>query len=132
MVVAQIDAIGVAAKDLQKTLDFYTLLGFEFKKFGEDGDHYEAQQENGLRLMIDTEKLLLSLGQPPATPASFSTFALKWETPQEVNDMVEKIKSAGYEIVMEPQDMFWGQRYATIKDPNGNRIDMFAQLVATE
>ncbi len=30
---------------------------------------------------------------------------------------------------IDPQDMFWGQRYATIKDPNGNRIDMFAWLL---
>jgi uncharacterized glyoxalase superfamily protein PhnB len=129
---ATIDAIGVAAKDLQKTLDFYTLLGFEFKSIGEDGDHYEAMQENGLRLMIDTEKLLISLGQPEVTPASFSLFALKWETSEELDSITEKIKSAGHEIVMEPQDMFWGQRYATIKDPNGNRIDMFARLSKPE
>lgn len=128
MMKPHIDAIGVAAKDLQKTLAFYTLLGFDLKHIGTDGDHYEAVQENGLRLMIDTEKLLMSLGQPAATPASFATFAMKWDTPEDLNAVVSKIKEAGHEIVMEPQDMFWGQRYATIKDPNGNRIDMFAWL----
>jgi uncharacterized glyoxalase superfamily protein PhnB len=129
---ACIDAIGVVAKDLQKTLDFYALLGFDLKKIGDDGDHHEGVQENGLRLMIDTEELLTGLGQPPATPASFATFALKWATPEELNAVAKKIKEAGYEIVMEPQDMFWGQRYSTIKDPNGNRIDMFAWLSRLE
>jgi len=127
---AHIDAIGVVAKDLKQTLDFYTLLGFTFTHIG-DGDHFEAVQENGLRLMIDTEKLLMSLGQPAATPASYSTFALKLETAGELNELAQKIKDAGHEIVMEPQDMFWGQRYATILDPNGNRIDLFAWLGQT-
>lgn len=124
---ARIDAIGVVAKDLKKTLDFYTLLGFEFENIGE-GDHFEAVQENGLRLMIDTEKLLLSLGQPLATPASYSTFALKYESASDLDEMVQNLKDAGHKMAMEPQDMFWGQRYATVLDPNGNRIDMFAWL----
>lgn len=128
---AHIDAIGVVAKDLQKTLDFYKLLGFELKHIGTDGDHYEAVQENGLRLMIDTEALLMSLGQPAATPASFATFAIKFDSPAELDTMANSLKDNGHEIVMGPQDMFWGQRYATIKDPNGNRIDLFAWLNKT-
>lgn len=123
-----IDAIGIVAKDLETTLRFYTLLGFDLKKFGENGDHYEATQENGLRLMIDTEALIKSLGQPAATPASFAMFSLKYATPEDLDAAVTQVRAAGHEIIMEPADMFWGQRYATIKDPNGNRIDLFAWL----
>jgi uncharacterized glyoxalase superfamily protein PhnB len=125
---AHIDAVGIVAKDLQQTLDFYKLLGFDLRHIGTDGDHWEAAQENGLRLMIDTEKLLMSLGQPTATPASFATIALKFDSPAELDAMVKAVKGAGHEIVSEPQDMFWGQRYATIKDPNGNKLDLFAWL----
>jgi uncharacterized glyoxalase superfamily protein PhnB len=123
-----IDAVAVVAKDLKKTLEFYTLLGFDLKQVMAGSDHYEAVQDNGLRLMIDTDELLKSLGQPTATPASFANFALKWDSPGECDAVATKVREAGFEIVMEPQDMFWGQRYATIKDPNGNRIDMFAWL----
>jgi uncharacterized glyoxalase superfamily protein PhnB len=28
----------------------------------------------------------------------------------------------------EPWDAFWGQRYASVKDPDGNQIDLFAPL----
>ncbi len=126
----RIDAIGVVAKDLKETLAFYELLGFDLKQSG-GIDHYEATQENGLRLMIDTEALLKRLGQPEARPASFANFAILWQSSAELDTKIKEIKDAGYKVVLEPQDMFWGQRYATIKDPNGNRIDMFAWLLKT-
>ncbi|MFL6036949.1 MAG: glyoxalase, partial [Gaiellaceae bacterium] len=28
----------------------------------------------------------------------------------------------------EPFDAFWGQRYATVVDPDGNAVDLFAPL----
>jgi uncharacterized glyoxalase superfamily protein PhnB len=31
---------------------------------------------------------------------------------------------------MEPWDAFWGQRYATAKDPDGNHVDLFASISA--
>ena len=32
----------------------------------------------------------------------------------------------------EPWDAFWGQRYATVLDPDGNSVDLFAALPATD
>ena len=29
---------------------------------------------------------------------------------------------------LEPMDAFWGQRYATVLDPDGNSVDLFAEL----
>jgi uncharacterized glyoxalase superfamily protein PhnB len=57
--------------------------------------------------MIDTDELLMSLGQPPATPASFATFALKCSSPSEVDEAYKKALTNGGEEVMNPQDMYW-------------------------
>ncbi|HWF79810.1 MAG TPA: VOC family protein [Streptosporangiaceae bacterium] len=35
---------------------------------------------------------------------------------------------AGYEGHLEPWDARWGQRYAIVKDPDGNAVDLFAAL----
>jgi hypothetical protein len=32
----------------------------------------------------------------------------------------------GYEGHKPPWDAFWGQRYAVIRDPDGNTVDLFA------
>ena len=33
---------------------------------------------------------------------------------------------AGFAVVKEPWDAFWGQRYAIVSDPDGYTIDLFA------
>jgi uncharacterized glyoxalase superfamily protein PhnB len=35
---------------------------------------------------------------------------------------------AGFSAKLEPFDAFWGQRYATLIDPDGNLVDLFANL----
>jgi hypothetical protein len=36
--------------------------------------------------------------------------------------------AAGYDGHKEPWDAFWGQRYAIVHDPDGNTVDLFAEL----
>jgi len=36
--------------------------------------------------------------------------------------------AAGFQGHVEPWDAFWGQRYATLRDPDGNGVDLFAAL----
>jgi uncharacterized glyoxalase superfamily protein PhnB len=39
-----------------------------------------------------------------------------------------KLVAAGYRSHLAPFDAFWGQRYATVFDPDGNPVDLFAPL----
>ena len=36
--------------------------------------------------------------------------------------------AAGHRGHLEPFDAFWGQRYATVLDPDGNGVDLYAPL----
>jgi len=40
----------------------------------------------------------------------------------------ERIKAMGVEIIKPPQDVPWGYRFFSIKDPDGNGIDIVQQL----
>ena len=42
--------------------------------------------------------------------------------------MFERLTKAGYPGSLKPYDAPWGQRYATILDPDGNMVDLFAPL----
>jgi predicted lactoylglutathione lyase len=125
----KIDAIAITSSNLKEAAKFYELLGFKFNDFGEDEKHIEPVTKNDeVRLMIDSKDLIEELnGNKPSSP-NHSTFAILCDSSDEVNQLVSKIKSNGYEIVKEPFDAFWGQRYATIKDPDGYMIDLFASL----
>lgn len=126
-----LDAIAVAAKDMAKTKEFYTLLGFDFEGEGafDGGEHIEPARRPGEpRLMIDEAKFMAELiGEPPHAP-NHSIFAMLCETPAEVDAVVAQIEAAGFAIAVAPWDAFWGQRYATVVDPDGYKIDIFAEL----
>jgi uncharacterized glyoxalase superfamily protein PhnB len=40
----------------------------------------------------------------------------------------QELVDAGYRSHNAPWDAFWGQRYASIEDPDGNVVDLFAPL----
>jgi uncharacterized glyoxalase superfamily protein PhnB len=48
--------------------------------------------------------------------------------PAEVDDAVERVTAAGHTVVHPPFDAPWGQRYATVADPDGYRVDLFCPL----
>jgi uncharacterized glyoxalase superfamily protein PhnB len=125
----KIDAVGVSSSDLKKTAAFYELLGFEFDEIKEGEDHVEPLTEpGGMRLMIDSKKLMMELIHAQPVPSNHSAFAILYDSPAEVNAVAERAKRAGHTIVAQPWDAFWGQRYAIVQDPDGYRIDLFAPL----
>jgi len=53
-------------------------------------------------------------------PALASVFVGFDKAPQ-VDALVAKAKSMGVKMIQEPQDMFWGDRFAMFSDPFGHR-----------
>ncbi|ARU43376.1 glyoxalase [Armatimonadetes bacterium Uphvl-Ar2] len=124
-----LDAIGIVVTDMARALDFYRLLGVPTPTEWE-GPHVEATLDNGLRLMFDDLELMKSLHpdwQPPLGHRMALAFAC--ETPAEVDEVYGRVVAAGYSGKTEPWDAFWGQRYATLLDPDGNMVDLFAPLL---
>jgi uncharacterized glyoxalase superfamily protein PhnB len=45
-----------------------------------------------------------------------------------VDGLHDELVAAGQTSLRTPFDAFWGQRYATVLDPDGNAVDLFAPL----
>ena len=56
------------------------------------------------------------------------TLAFLCQSPAEVDARYTQIIEAGFKSEKEPWDAFWGQRYASVLDPDGNCVDLFAPL----
>lgn len=123
-----LDAIGIISKNLKKSISFYKLLGVNMTP-APGGEHFEGVTPSGVRIMLDSVDLVKKIN-PDFTPPSGSPIVLcfKKDSPKEVDELFKKIKDDGFEVVREPWDAFWGQRYASVKDPDGNQIDIFATL----
>ena len=55
------------------------------------------------------------------------TFACRCDTADEVDAVYARMMQAGFVGLRAPWDSPWGQRYAFVQDPDGNRVDLFAE-----
>lgn len=108
-------------------MTFYRRLGLEF---GEviGGGHVEAELPGGFRLALDTEETIRSFHSNWRPPEGGGRIGLAFgcDSPAEVDATFENLVGAGYHAELKPFDTFWGQRYATVHDPDGNGVDLYA------
>lgn len=127
---ARLDAIGIVVADMARALAFYRHLGLDVPDGADAEGHAEATLPGGLRIMWDTEESVRSFdpswSAPSGSPRTSLAFAC--EDASEVDRLHTDLVAAGYASQREPWDAFWGQRYATIADPDGNVVDLFAWL----
>jgi len=131
---ARLNAIGIVVADMGRALAFYRALGLEIPPESEAEDHAEAALPGGLRLMWDTEESIRSFDPNWSTPTGSPRTGLAFvcESAAEVDRLYADLTGAGYAGQREPWDAFWGQRYATVGDPDGNGVDLFAWLPGRE
>ncbi|CAN5468865.1 VOC family protein [soil metagenome] len=124
------DAIGIISSDLAESIRFYRLLGVPFPE-DPDSDHVEASLPGGMRLMLDSEALVaqhFADWSPPTGGLPRTALAFLCESPSEVDAVHDTIVAAGFPSHTAPFDAPWGQRYATVGDPDANHVDLFAPL----
>ena len=90
--------------------------------------HVECEGPAGVRIMFDTVSVIHSFDPDWKAPVGGPAMSLAFECtdPAEVDQTVADVLQAGFDVHREPWDAFWGQRYATLHDPDGNPVDLFA------
>jgi uncharacterized glyoxalase superfamily protein PhnB len=131
MATARLAAVGVVVAELSRAIAFYRALGAPFPPDAERSPHGHAEADfGGFRLLLDTEDEMRRFDpgwqRGAGTPAT--AVAFDCDTPAAVDELFKAGLAAGGHQHKEPWDAFWGQRYAQLRDPDGNAVDLFAQL----
>jgi catechol 2,3-dioxygenase-like lactoylglutathione lyase family enzyme len=128
----QLDVIGVIVADIDRAVAFYERLGLRFPETPdpEGHGHAEATATGGLRFTLDKEESIRSFdpGWSPPSGGHRMAVAFRCDSPGDVDRIYRELMDAGTGSYKEPWDAFWGQRYAQVKDPDGNVVDLFAPL----
>jgi uncharacterized glyoxalase superfamily protein PhnB len=126
---AQLNAIGLVAADLGRSAVFYRALGYEVPEpTPEAGGHLDIDL-GGFRLMLDSEEVIRSFDPDWSGSGSGRvSLAVQCSSPAEVDSRHAELTVLGSGSHLEPFDAFWGQRYATVLDPDGVRVDLYAPL----
>ncbi len=126
------DMVGLTVADMTKSLAFYRLLGLDIPADAEKEPHVDMTLPNGMRMAWDEVDVIRSFDSDWTPPAGSPRVSLAFlcDSPADVDGVYRKLIAAGYDGHKEPWDAFWGQRYALLRDPDGNGVDLFAPLDA--
>ena len=128
----QPDMIGLVVENLAASARFYRLLGLPVPDAA-PGEHYvEVITPNGYRISWNSVTMVRGFDPEWRAPTGGNriSLAFKCGSPDEVDAVHARIVQAGHASHKAPWDAFWGQRYATVLDPDGNTVDLFAASVA--
>ena len=120
----------LATDQLKETAAFYQRLGFTRVYDSEFYIHlmWKDDQSIQLGLLLPGHE-----SQPPLFQSRFGGrgFHLTLEV-EDVDAVYAKLKSEGYDIVVDLRDEAWGQRHFALEDPNGVGIDIVTPIEASE
>jgi catechol 2,3-dioxygenase-like lactoylglutathione lyase family enzyme len=127
---ARFDLIGIVVEDMGRSAAFYRELGMELPDDAAGQPHVEATLPGGLRFALDSEETIRSFDPSWEPPSGGQRIGLAFllDSPAEVDAAYERLVSLGYDGHKEPWDAPWGQRYALVRDPDGNGVDLFCPL----
>ena len=125
----QLDALSVVVRDMAASMAFYRLCGLAVPDDADSLPHVEVPLGDGFRIMFDAESAIASWDphwtSPP--PGGRSALAFRCASPAEVDAVYESLIAAGHAVHLAPFDAFWGQRYASVQDPDGTTVDLYAE-----
>ncbi len=119
--------VNLAVRDLKKSREFFSTLGFEFNpKFSDDNAACMILSEEAY-VMLLTESFFKTFTRRELCDTSRQTeglFALSCNSRAEVDELVKKAIGAGGKHAMEPQDQ--GFMYGwSFYDPDGHHWEVF-------
>jgi catechol 2,3-dioxygenase-like lactoylglutathione lyase family enzyme len=125
-----LDVVGLVVADLPASLAFYRRLGLPIPAEADTEPHVEVALPGGLRLCWDPVSTIVSFDPSwtPPTGGHAMGLAFRCADPDEVDRVHADLVDAGHRSHLKPVDAFWGQRYATVLDPDGNGVDLYAPL----
>lgn len=122
MIPQRISLVTLGVEDLPKLRAFYQSLEWEEADFS--SDTYGVFKTAGVMLtLFPHEELEKDAGVPLAKPTEGYkpvTLAINVEEKDEVDRIIDTVRSKGGTILREPSDAFWGGRTSYFADPEKN------------
>lgn len=120
-------SIDIVVADMGRALAFYRTLGLDAPTDAAGQAQTQIETPGGAAIGLLTEAAMRGADPHWVTPVGQRvTFACLCDSPAEVDAVYARVTGAGYTGLRAPWDSPWGQRYAFLQDPDGNRVDIFA------
>lgn len=124
---------GIIVADMAASLDFYRRLGLDIPPEADAQPHVQCTVAEGIDLCWDTLETITSFDPSYEPPAGGIRMSLGFacDAPADVDATYADLVGAGHRGHLEPFNAVWGMRYASVADPDGNGVDLYALLPPT-
>ncbi|WP_329568520.1 VOC family protein [Kitasatospora sp. NBC_01266] len=118
---ARISIITLGVSDLDRSVEFYTALGWQRSTASNPQISWFRTADSVLGL-FPAEELAADAGIPPGGEPAFRgvTLAVNLESPQAVDAAMEVAVAAGASVVKPPKPTSWGGYGGYFEDPDGH------------
>jgi catechol 2,3-dioxygenase-like lactoylglutathione lyase family enzyme len=123
--IRQIDYTVIFARDLVRMRRFYEDV-MHFPIYQELGPSWIAYRV-GSNILALTERGLMFNDAPTPTDALSLQLAFR-VAPGDVDGCAAELRAAGVEPMLPPTDQPWGHRTLFFRDPDGNVIEIYADI----
>ena len=130
-----LDQVNIISGDVQRSLDFYRLLGAVFPRplSNSSGQlfHVNSEPNDGVRLELDSAEFAPVWNAGWAGRADLQgrvVLGFRIATSEGVDRLFGSLTGAGYRGLQPPFDAFWGARYAIVEDPDGIAIGLMSLI----
>ncbi len=129
--------VNLPVKDLEKSRDFFTRLGFSFNQQFSDEKAACLIIGDNIFAMLLTEPFFRTFTRKEIADATKSTevlIAIDADSREDVDDMVSKARKAGGSVTMEPMDHGWmyGHGFADLDGHQWEVIYMDRNAIALD
>lgn len=119
--------VNLPVKDLQKTISFFSHLGFSFnQQFTDEKAACLIINDNSIYAMLLTEPMFQTFTKKKIADATKTTevlIAIDAESKEKVEELVRKAVEAGGSIYADPQDHGWMYQHG-FADPDGHQWEI--------
>lgn len=133
VIVVAVVQINVIVADLERSRGFYERLGMEFlprNRRGEGPAEAWVSTNAGPTVVLHSPGFASWWDETAPQPSGGGPQVdLDLESVQRLNEVVPELEAVGVTIIKRPTDMPWGQRFAIVLDPDGNRVGLKAPQV---
>lgn len=120
-------SIDIVVADMAAAARFYRDLGLAVPAGAEEEQHVQIDTPGGATIGLMSETIIRAADPDWQTPIGQRvTFACRRDEAAEVGATFARMIEAGHRAERAPWDSPSGQRYAMLRDPDGIRVDLFA------
>ena len=127
------DQINIVVRDMPAMLEFYRMLGLDVADTdtGWAQHHRTVRSDGGFDIDFDSQSFAQQWNRGWPAGASGTVIGFRVVERSTVDELFERLTSAGYQAQQEPCDAFWGARYAVVADPDGNSVGIMSAADAS-